>query len=88
MVGLGRKRLHLKVGGRRHDICHMHHMQRMCKIISPRVRFYIVKVLFEQFMKVSFCFFVMQANDKVLSDLASQRLGHYSSFRTRNAKLS
>ena len=27
----------------RHDICHMHHMQRMCKIISPRVKFYIFK---------------------------------------------
>ena len=23
----------------RHDICHMHHMQRMCKIISPRLTF-------------------------------------------------
>ena len=34
----------------RHDICHMHHMQRMCKIISARVKFYILKVLFEQFM--------------------------------------
>ena len=31
----------------RHDICHMHHMQRMCKIISPWVKFYILKVLFE-----------------------------------------
>ena len=34
----------------RHDICHMHHMQRMCKIISPRIRFYILMVPFEQFM--------------------------------------
>ena len=34
----------------RHDICHMHHMQRMCKTISPGVKFYILKVLFEQFM--------------------------------------
>ena len=34
----------------RHDICHMHHMQRMCKIIGPRVIFFILKVLFEQFM--------------------------------------
>ena len=25
----------------RHDISHMHHMQRMCKIFSPRVRFNI-----------------------------------------------
>ena len=43
----------------RHDICHMHHMQRMCKIISPRVKFYILKVLFEQFMWVSFWFQVI-----------------------------
>ena len=28
----------------RHDICHMHHMQRMCKIISPWVKLYIFKV--------------------------------------------
>ena len=34
----------------RHDICHMHHMQRMCKINSPRVIFYILKVLFVQFL--------------------------------------
>jgi len=34
----------------------MRHMQRMCKIISPRVRFYIVKVLFEQFMRYHFVF--------------------------------
>ena len=32
--------------GGRHDICHMHHMRRMCKIISPRVKFYILKMLF------------------------------------------
>ena len=36
----------------RHDICHMHHMQRMCKINSPRVNFYILKVLFVQFFYV------------------------------------
>ena len=36
----------------RHDICHMHHMQRMCKINSPRVNFYILKVLFVQFLSV------------------------------------
>ena len=30
----------------RHDTCHMHHMQRMCKIISRQVKFYILKVLF------------------------------------------
>ena len=34
----------------RQDICHMHHMQRMCKIISSWVKLYILKVLFEQFM--------------------------------------
>ena len=34
----------------RHDICHMHHMQRMCKIISSRVKFHILKVLFEKFV--------------------------------------
>ena len=43
----------------RQDICHMHHMQRMCKIISPRVKFYVWKVFFEQIMKVSFCFFLV-----------------------------
>ena len=57
----------------------MNHMQRICKIISPRVKFYIVKVLFEQFI---------QANDKVLSDPTSKRLGHYCIFRIINAKLS
>ena len=30
----------------------------------------------------------MKANDKVLSVSASKRLGHYSNFRIRNAKLS
>ena len=44
------QRRHLRNNLPRHDICHMHHMQRMCKIICPRVKFYILKVPFEQFM--------------------------------------
>ena len=46
----------------RHDIFHMHHMQRMCKIISPRVKIYILKVLFEHFMYVSFWFLVISSH--------------------------
>ena len=37
----------------RHDICHKHHKQRLCKIISVWVKFHFVNVL-EQFMYVSF----------------------------------
>ena len=31
----------------RHDICHKHHKQRLCKIISTRVKFYFVNVFLE-----------------------------------------
>ena len=40
----------------RHDICHMHHMQRMCKIISPWVKFYILKVLLNSLFRYHFGF--------------------------------
>ena len=33
--------------GCRHDICHKHHKQRLCKIISTWVTFYFVNVGFE-----------------------------------------
>ena len=38
------------------EICHKHHKQRLCKIISTRVKFYFVSVLLEQFVYVSFGF--------------------------------
>ena len=38
----------------RPDICYMHHKQRLCKIISTRVKFHSVNVLLEQFMYLSF----------------------------------
>ena len=31
----------------RHDICHKHHKQRLCKIISTRVKFYFLNVFLE-----------------------------------------
>ena len=40
----------------RHDICHKHHKQRLCKIISTRVKFQFVNMLLEQLMYVSFFF--------------------------------
>ena len=45
----------------RHDICHMHHMQRMCKVISPRVKFYILKALFEQYEGIILVFSNIQS---------------------------
>ena len=42
--------------GCRHDICHKHHKQRLCKIISTRVKLHFVKVLLEQLLHVSFQF--------------------------------
>ena len=41
----------------RREICHKHHKQRLCKIISSRVKFHFVSVLLEQFVYVScgFC---------------------------------
>ena len=45
------------LGGHRCDICYKHHKQRLCKIISTRVKFHSVSVLLEQFVYVScgFC---------------------------------
>ena len=43
----------------RRDICHKHHKQRLCKIISTRVKFHFVNVLLEQFMYLSFNFFAI-----------------------------
>ena len=43
----------------RHDICHKHHKQRLCKIFRSRVKFHIVDVLLEQFMYVLFQFLVI-----------------------------
>ena len=31
----------------RHDICHKHHKQRLCKIITSRVKFYFMNVFSE-----------------------------------------
>ena len=31
----------------RHDICHKHHKQRLCKIIITRVKFHLVNVFLE-----------------------------------------
>ena len=42
----------------RHDICHKHHKQRLCKIISARVKFYFVNVFLEHGC-VSFWFLVI-----------------------------
>ena len=39
-------------GGGRRDICHKHHKQRLCKIISTRVKFHFVSVFLEQFMYI------------------------------------
>ena len=35
--------------GLRHEICHKHHKQRLCKIFTTRVRFHFVNVLLVQF---------------------------------------
>ena len=43
----------------RHDICHKHHKQRLCKIFRSRVKFHIVDVLLEKFMYVLFKFLVI-----------------------------
>ena len=40
----------------RHDICHKHQKQRLCKIISTRVKFHFVSVLLVQFVYVSYSF--------------------------------
>ena len=37
----------------RREICHKHHKQRLCKIISSRVKFDFLSVLLEQFVYVS-----------------------------------
>ena len=41
----------------RREICHKHHKQRLCKIISTWVKFHPLSVLLEQFVYVScgFC---------------------------------
>ena len=46
----------------RHDICHKHHKQRLCKIISTRVKFHFGNVLLEPFMYVSFWFLVISSH--------------------------
>ena len=62
----------------RRDICHKHHKQRLCKIISTWVKFYFVNVLFKQFMCESFLFnqviLIIKTNDKVFSEPASTKL--------------
>ena len=45
--------------GDRHDICHKHHKQRLCRIINSRVKFQFVDVHVEHFMYVYFCFLVI-----------------------------
>ena len=72
----------------RRDICHKHHKQRLCKIISTRVKFHFVNVLLEQFMCGSFWFLVMRTNDKVISEPASTNIWSCSNLKIRNAKLS
>ena len=55
ITGLGNAAWQVE-GKIRHDICHMHHMQRMCKIISPWVKFYILKVLLNSLFRYHFGF--------------------------------
>ena len=43
----------------RRDICHKHHKQRLCKIISTGVKFHFVTVLLKQFMYVCTYFLVI-----------------------------
>ena len=49
----------------RHDICHKHHKQRLCKIISTQVKFHFVNALLQPFMCASFWFLIMKTNDDV-----------------------
>ena len=52
-----KKNANVKLGSGRREICHKHHKQRLCKIISIRVKFHFVSVHLEQFVYVScgFC---------------------------------
>ena len=43
----------------RRDICHKHHKQRLCKIISTGVKLHFVKILLEQLLHVLFQFLVI-----------------------------
>ena len=42
--------------GPRRDICHKHHKQRLCKIISTGVKFLALNMLLEHLMLISFWF--------------------------------
>ena len=44
---------------RRREICHKHHKQRLCKIISTRVKFHFVSVLLEEFVYYHVVFVVI-----------------------------
>ena len=50
--------------GSRHDICQKHHKQRLCKIISTRVKFHLLNIL--SMFNFVFCqYSVISTNDKV-----------------------
>ena len=46
----------------RHDICHKHHKQRLCKIVSTQVKFHFENVILEQFMFLSFWFWAIYSH--------------------------
>ena len=61
----------------RHDICHKHHKQRLCKIITTRVTFHFVNVLVVQFKVIGdiYSFTPLQYKNCILiSILRIQRL--------------
>ena len=52
----------------RHDICHKHHKQRLCKIISTRVKFHFLNRLWNSLCMYNFVvwqYLLILTNDKV-----------------------
>ena len=68
----------------RRDICHKH---RLDKMMSTRVKCHFVNVLYVH-VCIIFLLVICRYMINILSELTHTKLGFYSNFMTRNAKLS